>query len=1148
MKKSITRLIIFLFTASFAISLNAQTRLADSKFEGRQTIALSGSGWYLMQDKQAEWKNDKLYLPGEAEDLTKLPVNPPVGGWDILNERNALKVNVPGTVEEYLTVSDYPRPEDFTGVSWWFRTLNVPAELKGKRFLIDFESVRMRAEVYLDGKLVAYDLIGESPFQADITDAIKAGEKQILAVRVTNPGGNFHWQDFDRLNWGDYLIPPGRGFGGIIGRVQLKTVSPLYVSDIYMQNTPGITKANAIVSVKNLTESDLKQDFELNVWEKNNPSNVVFSRKMNKQQFKKGDNEITVEIDIPDAKIWDLNQPNLYECEVRLINRKKITDSDSQTFGFRWFAPDGIGENAVLRLNGRRIMLRSAISWGYFPVTGLIATPEMAERQINVARELGLNMLNFHRSIGSPVVLEKADEIGFLYYEEPGSFHSANHDPFIRAIVNEKLRRMVYRDRSHPSLVIYNLINEFGGVLSRDKELVEKRMNDMRIAHAIDPSRIMTFTSGWAQQEHTEEDSKAHMRPFDETLYRKGWFDNHRAGGPETWLETYYKSPKDNFMYTDNRTEIYIRGEEGALSTPPRIEKINEEINRTGITGWDGKYWQKNYKAFKEMFDKKGLKPYFGTIDNLTRSMGNVSFEHQGRRIQGMRMQDIGDGYMVNGWEAMPYDNHSGIVDIYRNPKGDSGILAYYNQPLYIAVSPRVQVVKLPDAVAVDFYIVNESDIKGAHTLEITVLDPSGKKVGQTQRDVNVAGGETFGQLLAENVHLPVFGESGMYTINALLIDGNKSLVTEGSDRVMGVNRENDTLNGKGAYYGKKDDKAARFYENETGKDLPAFTPDMEKLDWLIVSRPTLDEPQLIEPGFFKNLKVNFYKDDDRKDLAATYSDDKIERSFAEGAQPDPSVPANQSFSVVWEGELVPAETGQYLIGLNSNSGIRLYVDGKTVIDEWYNKNDVSLQSTINFEAGKPVNVRVEYRHTNKSGRILMHWSQPGTSAIDPQLLIERAEKDGTTLIVLESAESWMETIAEKTNVKYDGYYVVGRNWVGGIHFVKDHPLFAGLPVNTALDWPYQLLVRNGDRRIGFRIDGEEMVVGSYRTTPFELGTSVGIIPCGKGKVLFSTLDIISNLDDASGPSEIARKLFYNYVNYAAESDPEIKGLDNKKN
>lgn len=111
----------------------------------------------------------------------------------------------------------------------------------------------------------------------------------------------------------------------------------------------------------------------------------------------------------------------------------------------------------------------------------------MAEKQVRTAKSLGLNMLNFHRCIGSPVVLEKADELGLLYYEEPGSFHSANHDPFIRTIVNEKLKLKVYRDRSHPSLVIFNLINEFGGPLSQDKALVAKRMNDMREAHAIDP-------------------------------------------------------------------------------------------------------------------------------------------------------------------------------------------------------------------------------------------------------------------------------------------------------------------------------------------------------------------------------------------------------------------------------------------------------------------------------------------------------------------------------------------------------------------------------------------------------------------------------------------------------------------------------------
>ena len=725
--------------------------------EGRYTIPLTGGGWSLWLDKEASWQNDRLYLPHEITDLSLLPVNVPTGGWQTLSHNpDAVPVEVPGTVEEYLTVTDNPRPENFRGVSWWYRKITIPADQQKKRFIIYFESVRMRAEVYLDGKLVAYDLIGETPFHVDITDEAKPGKEQLLAIRVTNPGGNFHWQDFDIMKWGEYNIPPSRSFTGIIGRVKLESVNPVFISDIYMQNTPELTKVNAILSFTNETSSSVKQDVELIVNEKGNPDKVVFRQTLKAISFPAGNHEVTIPVNVPDAKLWDLSTPELYTCNVLIKKGKKMLDQDKKDFGFRWFTVDGVGKDAVLRLNGRRIMLRSAISWGYFPVTGLIATTEMAEKQVRTAKSLGLNMLNFHRCIGSPVVLEKADELGLLYYEEPGSFHSANHDPFIRTIVNEKLKRMVYRDRSHPSLVIFNLINEFGGPLSQDKALVAKRMNDMREAHAIDPSRIMSFTSGWAGSEDKEEDSKAHMLPFDTTLYRKGWYDNHRAGGPETWVENYYKGPKDNIMYTSNRTEVYLRGEEGAISTPPRIQMIYDQIKSTGKTGWDGLFWQSQYKAFTDYFQKKGLAPHFGSLDALTRAMGNVSFEHQGRRIEGMRMQNLGDAYMVNGWEAMPYDNHSGIVDIYRNPKGDASVLAYYNQSLYVAVASRNQVVKLPGIATVDFYIVNEENLKGAHTLDIKLIAPDGKVVYTRNEEVNIKGGENFGQLLLENVEIPI--------------------------------------------------------------------------------------------------------------------------------------------------------------------------------------------------------------------------------------------------------------------------------------------------------------------------------------------------------------------------------------------------------
>lgn len=1108
--------------------------------EGRYTIPLTGGGWSLWLDKEASWQNDRLYLPHEITDLSLLPVNVPTGGWQTLSHNpDAVPVEVPGTVEEYLTVTDNPRPENFRGVSWWYRKITIPADQQKKRFIIYFESVRMRAEVYLDGKLVAYDLIGETPFHVDITDEAKPGKEQLLAIRVTNPGGNFHWQDFDIMKWGEYNIPPSRSFTGIIGRVKLESVNPVFISDIYMQNTPELTKVNAILSFTNETSSSVKQDVELIVNEKGNPDKVVFRQTLKAISFPVGNHEVTIPVNVPDAKLWDLSTPELYTCNVLIKKGKKMLDQDKKDFGFRWFTVDGVGKDAVLRLNGRRIMLRSAISWGYFPVTGLIATTEMAEKQVRTAKSLGLNMLNFHRCIGSPVVLEKADELGLLYYEEPGSFHSANHDPFIRTIVNEKLKRMLYRDRSHPSLVIFNLINEFGGPLSQDKALVAKRMNDMREAHAIDPSRIMSFTSGWAGSEDKEEDSKAHMLPFDTTLYRKGWYDNHRAGGPETWVENYYKGPKDNIMYTSNRTEVYLRGEEGAISTPPRIQMIYDQIKSTGKTGWDGLFWQSQYKAFTDYFQKKGLAPHFGSLDALTRAMGNVSFEHQGRRIEGMRMQNLGDAYMVNGWEAMPYDNHSGIVDIYRNPKGDSSVLAYYNQSLYVAVASRNQVVKLPGIATVDFYIVNEENLKGVHTLDIKLIAPDGKVVYTRNEEVNIKGGENFGQLLLENVEIPINGMAGTYRVEAGLKAGGQEIFALGNDEVVAVSWQASDLAGKGAYYGSNNDKVAAFYKQATGKELPAFTSEMGKLDWLVVNRSSLDEPVVIPSAYFKDkdgkssLKATWYSEADMNIVAAVKSATEINRTFVDGAQPDESVPANQPFSVVWEGEIYPPESGQYLLGVETDRGVRMYVDGRQLIDEYYNESPMKQDRPVVMEAGKPVKVRLVYRQTRQSGQIQLKWSQPSAATIAPQKLFERVKNEGTTLILLGSTETWMKSVAEYTNTVYNGYYNVGKDWIGGIHFVKKHPLFEGLPVDDALNWPYQVVVKNGDRRFGFRMQGEELVVGSYRSTPFELGTAVGVIPCGKGKIIFSSLDIADNLSDPSGPAEVARKILCNYIKYS---------------
>lgn len=1108
---------------------------------GRYSVSLDGD-WRLYVDKNAQWENDKLYLPSEVPALASLPVNPPTEGWNVL-AKSSMPVTVPGSVEQFCTKKTQPSPDDSKGVSWWWRSIKVPVAQKGKRVILHFQSVRMRAEVFVDRRLVGYDIVGETPFSCDITDAVKWGEEQTLAVRVTNPGGNFHWQDYVPMYWGKYQFPPSRGFSGIIGNVSLQCVSPLHIDDLYVFNTPNPKKikVNASLTAKDVKRKNCKMQIIIREGKE-----VIAEKTYNNVEFAGNEANLSYEIECPEAKLWDLDNPNLYVCEARLIQGGKTIDSSERKFGFRWFAPEGVGEDAILTLNGKRIVLRSAISWGYYPETGLTATREMSDRQVKVARSLGQNMMNFHRCIGQPAMLNSADSLGLLIFEEPGGFQACN-TPFSIALMDEKVKRMMQRDRSHPSLVIYNLMNEYN---SKSDEWDRKRLPFMQYAHNnYDPSRTITFASAWAGAKDIDQKQKANLLPYEDKVRMHGWWDNHRAGGPATYIESYYKSPTDNYMFTDNRKEIWVRGEEGAISTPPRLELIHREV--AGKQGWDSRFWEEQYKAFKKYFRDNNLQPYFHSIDSLTAMMGRVQMEHQGRRIMSMRMQDIGDAYIVNGWESMPYDNHSGIVDIRRNPKCHPSVLAYYNQPLYIAVMPRQQVAHVGDTVKTDFYIINENNLNGDFLMDISL-----RKHGETEaadgfrtitKKVHVSGGNRYGELLAEAVDIALPQEGCMYDIVATIRNGAQEV--KGCDQLLAIDwNKEELLKGNGAIYGETQDEVARFYEANTGKKLPAFSDKTKKLDWLIVDRSSFDEPELMPTSAFadsngdgKPVKVTWYTDNDIHYKAGEMSTDRVDMAFADGAQPASCLPANHTFSATFDADIMPEKTGLYQIAVEATAGVRLYIDNEQKIDAYWNKNKVYKNSTpVYMEKGKPVHVRVGYYQHAPSGSIKLLWSQPGAQKVSPQSILDRAKNDGTTVVVLGKTETWMNHVANAVNgshlnndsVRINKVYTVGANWVGGIHFVKEHPLFRGLPTNCEMGWPYQSVVEDGANRFGFTMSGAELIVGSYGSWPFNLGTAVGVIPYGKGKIVFSTLNVANKLNDGSGAAEVARRILCNYINF----------------
>ncbi|MCL1943965.1 MAG: beta-glycosidase [Candidatus Azobacteroides sp.] len=759
----------------------------DASTRERMNIDMSQPVWNITLDPEAQWKNDVLFLP--PADVSALSVHSPTQGWDVVfNRPDTSKIPLPATVEEYFwgwNGQTFGVTGNYLGVSWFTAKVFIPREWEGKRMVMQVAGVRFRAEIFVNRKLVGYDVVNSTPFDVDLTDCLTTGAENEIAFRITDPNGNFNWKDSQVYTWGDYDTNPSHGFGGITGPVTLQATEKLYTSSVFIKNCPDPREIETEIIVENGLGGDAQnKKLRLEICEYDSGKKVYAEERMI-SVIPQGKSLYTCKIKVPDAKLWSVDEPNLYQLNV-------FVDGDelSERFGFRWFEVRTVNGDRQFYLNGKRIVLRSAISWGYWPDNGIAPTDEYARKQILAAKRLGLNMLSFHRAIGQKNVLDDADELGLLFWEEPGgnqypADRQESGDPKARFYMNyrnEKLARMIVRDRNHPSLVIYNLHNERGA----DPQAEDYR--EMRMAHELDPTRQINYNScnGANPEGVPNVRFKLHLMPYDTTFYDVGWYDRHHAGGPGVYHDNLYHHPKDYLRYSDNKSEIIYWGEEGAIGTPPRLEKIRSSILETKkYNGWEAADYLAWYDAYDRFLHTRGFDKAFPTVDDLTVAMGNVSFYYQGRVIENIRINNTVDGYAVNGWESMKLENHSGIVDNYRNLKGDPDLIARYNAPLFLSVKLNHKVLAVGDTVTADIFIVNEKNIRGKFILTVTVKDDSGKVQASFTKKVTISGGVTYGENLLTGLKF-VVPTAGYTTVKAEMKAG-KDLTVKGDDQIFAV-------------------------------------------------------------------------------------------------------------------------------------------------------------------------------------------------------------------------------------------------------------------------------------------------------------------------------------------------------------------------
>lgn len=336
------------------------------------------------------------------------------------------------------------------GTAWYRKAFASPLGSEGKRITLCFDGVSSQMELWVNGSLIGEHVYAYTPFHFDITSVLKdPGQKNMIAVKTANPGENSRWF---------------KG-AGIYRPVRISMLYPVAVAPWGVNvTTPEVSEEQASIEfeieVNNTLDSKVDVGGEIRI------------QAPDKQQILLDLDEVSVgaasstmlnaSTFLTNPKLWSLDQPDLYAAEIFLYADGDLVDTYNITFGIRsisYSADEGF------RLNGEEILMKGACLHHDNGLLGAAAFRDAEFRRVKRMKENGYNAIRTSHNPPSEAFLNACDTLGMLVIDEsfdhwvrakrPNDYSNYFHEWHIRDV-----QAMVYRDRNHPSVVMWSFGNE----------------------------------------------------------------------------------------------------------------------------------------------------------------------------------------------------------------------------------------------------------------------------------------------------------------------------------------------------------------------------------------------------------------------------------------------------------------------------------------------------------------------------------------------------------------------------------------------------------------------------------------------------------------------------------------------------------------
>jgi beta-galactosidase len=417
--------------------------------------------------------------------------------------------DLPGTDSPYSPDAISQASGGFTtgGTGWYRKAFVLPAELKGRRIVIQFDGVYMNAQAWLNGASLGRHRYGYTSFSFDATGQARFGQTNVLAVKVQNEGENSRWYSGS----------------GVYRHVWLKVLDPVHVGPWGVSlATPEVTRALVKINIQTRVANESGESSPVNVVARIlDPDGSEVEVARSGQTIKAGQAfEFAQVAEVKAPRLWGLETQALYTCVSEVYRGKKLADRVETRFGIRTIRFDA---NQGFQINGQTVKLKGGCFHDDNGPLGARAYDRAEERKVQLLKAAGFNAIRCSHNPPSSAFLDACDRLGMLVIDEAFDMWDIEKTPFdyhlyFKDAWREDVQSMVLRDRNHPSIILWSIGNEIPDRQKPEVVATAQMLGDF--IRKLEPTRPITSAVN---------DIKEDKDPYFRTLDVAGY--NYAADG-----------------------------------------------------------------------------------------------------------------------------------------------------------------------------------------------------------------------------------------------------------------------------------------------------------------------------------------------------------------------------------------------------------------------------------------------------------------------------------------------------------------------------------------------------------------------------------------------------------------------------------------